>query len=86
MALVRCEDHEPIGRKHKYKAVLEPMTPPNKAVICGKKGCLKRGLVWLSNGEAEAYLKGARYFSTRSSSLAGRDAPTAGAKILVFPQ
>lgn len=82
MALVRCEDHKPYGRNYTYVKLVEPLHPPNEAVICGIKGCLKRGSVWLCEEEADAYDKGERYFSSRPNRVAGKQAET-GAKIRV---
>ena len=82
MALVRCEKHKPTGRTHEYVKVVQPVDPPNEAIICGIKGCLKRGLAYLCEEEAEAYNKGVKVFSSRPSILAGLEAQT-GAKIRV---
>jgi hypothetical protein len=82
MALVRCRDHRPDGRNYKYVKLVEAVDPPNEAIICGIKGCLKRGSVWLCEEEADAYDKGERYFSSRPSRVSGIKAKT-GAKIRV---
>ena len=83
MALVHCEFHKPTGRNYEYVKVVEPVDPPNEAVICGIKGCLKRGSVWLCIEEAAAYNKGERFFLSKPSRKAGREAET-GAKIRVM--
>ena len=82
MALVRCEAHKPEGRSYNYVKLVKPLHSPNEALICGVKGCLKRGLVWLCEEEADAYYKGERYFSTRVSQLSGKEAK-GGAKVRV---
>ena len=74
MALVRCECHDPDPEKTHYDYVMkvEPIGYPNDAVICGRRNCRKRGLVWLSKEEASAYNnKNARIFSSRSGGEAG---------------
>lgn len=82
MALVRCGDHKPEGRNYTYVKLVEPLDPPNEAIICGIKGCLKRGVVWLCEEEANAYDKGERVFSSKPSRFVGKEAET-GAKIHV---
>jgi hypothetical protein len=85
MALIRCNEHKPSPSATKYEYIStakKPIGYPNTAVVCGKKGCLDPGLVWLDERETIAYEAGERIFSTRSGYLPGIDA-NAGAKVKV---
>ncbi len=62
MAIVRCANHEPIGRTKTYAGAVEPVGYPETAVVCGLKQCDKPGLVWLDQDEIDAYERGERVF------------------------
>jgi len=79
MALIRCNDHKPglSSTEYEYTSTAKkPIGYPNTAVICGRKGCLDPGLVWLDERETIAYKDGERIFSTRSGFSPGKEAKT----------
>ena len=82
MALVRCKKHGPTGRVYQYVKEVEPLGYPNGATICGIKGCMEQGLVYLCQQEAYAYEADERVFYPRPTILSGSAAPT-GAKVRV---
>lgn len=73
MSCVRCDIHPPEKTTYTYlqKDAKQPDENPNP-LICGKKGCVRSGLVWLNQFEAADYYgKGERIFSARTSKESG---------------
>lgn len=62
MAIVRCVEHKPKGRSEPYVMSLNTVGYPNTAAICGREGCEKPGLVWLTEDERQQYVSGRRVF------------------------
>jgi hypothetical protein len=67
MALVRCErcSVRPAGSgqyKRAYVRHVPPVGHPNSALVCGTPTCDGPGLIWLEQGEAQAYVRGQRVF------------------------
>jgi len=74
MAIVRCKQHgRPKGRTQRYVTSVRPVGYPDTAAICGREGCTRPGLVWLTDRERAAYQRRRRVFSI----------PSAAAKIKV---
>ena len=63
MVIVRCEYHDPSGRKRQYVAAVEPVGYPHTAAVCGTKHYDEPGLIWLESSDNKAYDKGQRVFS-----------------------
>lgn len=57
MALCRCLDQKPKGRKENYVIYKEPVGYPKSSSICGRKNCENRGLIWLTKKELAYYNK-----------------------------
>lgn len=63
MALIRCSEHgHPQGRGQEYVRDVEPDGHPHSGVVCGRPGCVRPGLIWLTETEARAYERGERVF------------------------
>jgi len=63
VALVRCERCrvKPPGRgkyKRTYVRHVQPVGHPNSGLVCGTPTCDEPGLIWLEEGEAQAYASG----------------------------
>ena len=73
MALVRCQHHgKPKGRTLSYARSVKPVGWPDTAAICGREGCEKPGLIWLTGAESRAYDKGQRVFGFNNASMKAR--------------
>lgn len=67
MALCRCKEHKPIGRKYNYVMGVKPIAYPNSSSICGRKKCQLVGLIWLIEKEYIDYQNGIDVFNYDSS-------------------
>lgn len=67
MALCRCKEHIPIGRKKSYVVSVEPIGYLSTSSVCGIKKCRNEGLIWLDEFEYEDYKKGEDTFEYLSS-------------------
>ncbi len=67
MALCRCKEHIPSGRKRLYVASVEPIEYLLTSSICGLKKCEEGGLIWLDELEYEDYKNGKDIFEYSSS-------------------
>ena len=63
MAICRCVNHKPFGRKKDYVIEVKPIGYPNTSSVCGRKECKSKGLIWLTKDEYSNYLIGATIFS-----------------------
>ena len=87
MGLVRCKEHPPEKQtKYHYLPVNAKKPegfPEVKVLICGLQDCLNpASLVWLNEIEAKDYNKGIKIFSTKTSTVGGKQTQT-GAKVMV---
>jgi hypothetical protein len=63
MALARCPAHPPSAEYiDPFVRPVEPVGYPNRALLCGHKGCLEPALISLTENEAIAYHLGDREF------------------------
>lgn len=69
MAIVRCVEHLPEGRKAEYVMSLNPIGYPDTAAVCGREGCEQPGLVWLTEDERLAYVDGQRVFEVKTNAI-----------------
>jgi hypothetical protein len=75
MALVRCERHgKPKGRSVNYILHVKPVGWPVTAAVCGRSGCERPGLIWLSEEESRSYDGGQRVFEFNNASMKVRAA------------
>lgn len=70
MALVRCENHRPEGRTHKYEKPVRPVGHPESGLVCGNLRCELPGLVWLDTDDATSYESGRRVFELPNTQAA----------------
>lgn len=65
MALSRClEEHAaPRGRSVDYVGYVHPVGYPRTALVCGRRGCERPAVIWLSENDARAYTAGQRVFA-----------------------
>jgi len=65
MALCRClaEHARPSGRSADYVAYVEPVGYPETSVVCGRRGCERPGVIWMTESEVSEYGQGQRVFS-----------------------
>ena len=70
MALVRCKQcGPPKGRTRTYVASVQPLRYPETAVICGRAGCERPGLVWLDEEDKAKYDQGQRIVSVPNAAV-----------------
>jgi hypothetical protein len=63
MALARCETcGTPQGLKHNYAHAHDQVSPPDKLILCGAKGCARLARIWLTDDEELWYAQGVRIF------------------------
>lgn len=67
MALCRCLNHKPLGRKKEYVIDVNPIGYPNSSSICGRKECKSLGLIWLTKKEYLDYQTGETVFNYDSA-------------------
>jgi len=67
MAIVRCNEHPLKHARHTYLTSAEPVGYPDTAVICGRRGCDKAGLVLLNSRELDDYNNGQRIFQIHTN-------------------
>ena len=67
MALCRCKNHIPKGRKRSYVVSVEPIGYLSTSSICGLKKCEDEGLIWLDELEYDNYKKCKDIFTYSSS-------------------
>ncbi len=63
MALCRCINHRPQGKKHNYICYVLPVGYYNTALICGNPSCNQPGLIWLDQNEVQQYNNGQLIFN-----------------------
>ena len=73
MAICRCKDHPPKGRKHEYTYYAFPIGYKNTSCICGKRNCEKSGVIYLVKTEYDDFVNRERrifdFFSTQISKV-----------------
>lgn len=63
MAMCRCKFHPPTNsRSNTYINWVYPIGHPNSSAICGIKGCISSGYIYLTDDEYKEFLKGEEYF------------------------
>lgn len=75
MALVRCRQHQPQGRKEPYVVNVKPVGYPDTAAICGLQQWENPGLVWLRKAEYEACRSGGTVFEPHTHAVKIRTEP-----------
>lgn len=66
MAICRCEKH---GIKSQdYVCFVYPVSHPNSGLICGRKACTEKGVVYLTQSEKNDYDRGKDIFKPKSNS------------------
>jgi hypothetical protein len=70
MPLARCEKcGRPDRRTSPYATFHNPASDPNKAVVCGARGCEQPARIWLTTEEQKQYLSGRRVFAFATNSV-----------------
>jgi hypothetical protein len=65
MAICRCEKHG--VNSPKYVCSVFPVSHPSSGLICGRKACTERGVVYLKQSEKNDYDNGVDIFKPESA-------------------
>ncbi len=70
MALARCEKcGRPDPRNGQYTIFHHPVSTPNRAIVCGARGCEQPARIWLTTEEQGQYLSGRRVFAFAANAV-----------------